>query len=216
MSPIRVVIIEDQWMIRDGLAALAQIADDIDVVATGADGNAAVSLAAEHHPDVMLMDIKMPNLDGLEATKRIKASQPNIAVLVLTTFEDDDLIHRAFAMGAAGYLTKDIAAEDLADAITTAARGIIQLTPSVASRLLPTSPARESQTSGEATAIAQLTPRERDVLRHLATGATNPEIGRALHLSAGTVKNHVSAILRQLGITDRTQAAVIASRHELD
>lgn len=215
MTSIRVVIIEDQWMIRDGLAALADIADDIAVVATGADGNEAIALASEHHPDVMLMDIKMPNLDGIEATRRIKATHPDIAVLVLTTFEDDDLITRAFAAGAGGYLTKDIAAEDLADAITTASKGIVQLTPSAAARILPQSTSQHAGASAEAETISQLTPRERDVLRLLATGATNPEIGRQLHLSTGTVKNHVSAILRGLGITDRTMAAVIASRHDL-
>lgn len=215
MSTIRVVIIEDQWMIRDGLAALAQIDDGIDVIATGADGLEAIALADELHPDVMLMDIKMPNLDGIEATKRIKATHPNIAVLVLTTFEEDELIHSALNAGAAGYLTKDIAAEDLANAITTAANGIVQLTPSVTARLLRPQPSNSVESDQEARAIAVLTSRERDVLRHLATGATNREIGAELHLSAGTVKNHVSSILRQLGITDRTKAAVIASRHDL-
>lgn len=216
MTSIRVVIVEDQWMIRDGLAALAQISDQIDVVATGADGNEAVALVAEHHPDVVLMDIKMPNLDGIAATKRIKQTHPHTAVLVLTTFEDDDLIHGAFAAGAAGYLTKDIAAEDLADAIITASKGIVQLTPSVASRLLPKSTNNQIKPDAEERAISELTPRERDVLRILATGATNPEIGDALNLSTGTVKNHVSAILRRLDITDRTTAAVIATRHELN
>ncbi len=210
-------------MIRDGLTALAQIGDDIEVVATGADGNEAITLAIEHSPDVILMDIKMPNLDGLEATRRIKQNQPNIHILVLTTFEEDHLIQQALAAGAVGYLTKDIAAEDLANAITTAAKGIIQLTPNVASRLLSSSTATNTATGATADAvnpgmqstIDQLTPRERDVLRLLATGASNPDIAKQLHLSTGTVKNHVSAILRQLGISDRTQAAVIATQHNL-
>ena len=214
-DPIRVVIIEDQWMIRDGLTALAQIGDNIEVVATGADGNEAITLATEHQPDVILMDIKMPNLDGLEATRRIKERQPNIHILVLTTFEEDHLIQEALTAGAAGYLTKDIAAEDLADAITTAAKGIIQLTPNVASRLVSNSAAARSLNPGVQSTIDQLTSRERDVLRLLATGASNPAIAKELHLSTGTVKNHVSAILRQLGIADRTQAAVIATQHSL-
>lgn len=216
MTPIRVVIIEDQWMIRDGLAALAQIADTVEVVATGADGNEAVALAARHQPDVMLMDIKMPNLDGIEATRRVTRLYPKIAVLVLTTFEEDELIHGALGAGAVGYLTKDIAAGDLASAVAMAARGIVQLTPNVAARLVqrPETPARVG--GDEAQAIAQFTRREKDVLRLLATGATNREIGARLHLSTGTVKNHVSAILRRLGITDRTTAAVIASRHRLE
>jgi DNA-binding NarL/FixJ family response regulator len=212
-DPIRVVIIEDQWMIRDGLTALAQIGNNIEVVATGVNGNEALALAAEHSPDVILMDIKMPNLDGLEATRRIKQSQPNIHILVLTTFEEDHLIQKALAVGAAGYLTKDIAAEDLADAISTAAKGIIQLTPNVASRLVSSSATTRSTNPDMQATIDHLTPRERDVLRLLATGASNPDIAKALDLSTGTVKNHVSAILRQLGITDRTQAAVIATQH---
>lgn len=216
MSDIRVVIIEDQWMIRDGLTALAQIADNIEVVGTGCDGNEAITLAAEHHPDVMLMDIKMPNLDGIEATQQITNSHPGINVLVLTTFEEDHLIQQALGAGAVGYLTKDIAAEDLADAITTAAKGIVQLTPNVAARLIPRLATRDDSADAQAATIAQLTPRERDVLRLLATGATNPEIAAQLYISTGTVKNHVSSILRQLGITDRTKAAVIASQHNMD
>lgn len=214
-DPIRVAIVDDQWMIRDGLSVLAEIANNIEVVATGADGHEAIALAHDHQPDVILMDIKMPGLDGIEATRRIKQTFPNIEVLVLTTFEEQDLIERALGAGAVGYLTKDIAAADLADAITTAAKGIVQLTASVAARLLREVPGTHDHPDGAAQAIARLTPRERDVLRLLATGATNPEIGTSLHLSTGTVKNHVSTILRGLGISDRTKAAVIASRHDL-
>lgn len=212
---IRVVIVEDQWMIRDGLTALAQVADNITVVATGANGDEAVTLAAEHRPDVMLMDIKMPLLDGLEATRRIKRTQPNIHILVLTTFVETDLIQEALAAGAAGYLTKDIAAEDLAGAIAAAAKGIVQLTPEIATRLASPNMSAAGTDPQVQAAIDELTPRERDVLRLLATGASNPEIARDLHLSAGTVKNHVSAILRQLGITDRTRAAIIATQYRL-
>jgi len=213
---IRVAIIEDQWMIRDGLTALAQIADHIDVVATGGDGHEALTIAAEAQPDVMLMDIKMPNLDGLEATRRIKESQPGIQILVLTTFVESGLITEALTAGASGYLTKDISADDLADAITAAAKGLVQLTPNVASRVVSMmSPTAEANPDIQR-AIDNLTPRERDVLRLLATGASNPEIATSLHLSSGTVKNHVSSILRQLGITDRTRAAVIATQYSLD
>lgn len=213
VSSIRVVIIEDQWMIRDGLTVLADIADNIEVVGTGVDGNEAITLAAELRPDVMLMDIKMPNLDGIAATQQITDAHPNVNVLVLTTFEEDDLIQRALQAGAVGYLTKDIAAQDLADAITTAAKGIVQLTANVAARLVPQTKRQTKRQPETSDAIEQLTARERDVLRLLATGASNPQIGRELHISSGTAKNHVSSILRQLGISDRTQAAVIASKH---
>ncbi len=213
---IRVAIVEDQWMVRDGLAALAEIAEHIQVVATGADGNEALSIAAEHQPDVMLMDIKMPNMDGLEATRRIKQSQPGIQVLVLTTFVESDLITEALSAGAAGYLTKDISAEDLADAVTAAAKGLVQLTPTVASRVASLMSPSGGPNPDLQKAIDGLTPRERDVLRLLATGDSNPEIAAALHLSSGTVKNHVSSILRQLGLTDRTRAAIIANQYSLD
>jgi len=216
-DPIRLVIVDDQWMIRDGLSALADVAAHLDVVATGADGGEAIALADAHLPDVILMDIKMPGIDGIEATRRIRARHPGVQVLVLTTFVDSELISEALAAGAAGYLTKDIGADDLADAVTAASKGIVQLAPEVAGRLttmLGTSDVAVDRATQQA--IDGLTPRERDVLRLLATGATNPEIGRALHLSAGTVKNHVSSILRQLGTTDRTRAAVLASQHRLD
>lgn len=207
---IKVLIIEDQWMIRDGLVALAEIGENIEVVATGANGHEAVTLADQYLPNVILMDIKMPGMDGIEATRLIKQRHAKINVLVLTTFEQSDLIRSALEAGAIGYLTKDIAAEDLAQAIISASSGIVQLTQSVAATLLPINNASRIDASVQRL-VDQLTLRERDVLRLLATGATNPQIGDELNLSAGTVKNHVSSILKQLQISDRTQAAVIAS-----
>jgi DNA-binding NarL/FixJ family response regulator len=201
-------------MIRDGLATLAGISENIEVVATGANGFDAIKLAEEHRPDVILMDIKMPGMDGIDATREIKQRHPAINVLMLTTFEQDDLIRSSLEAGAIGYLTKDIAGEDLAQAIVSASAGIVQLTQSVVASLLPSN----SNTPVDASIqrlVDELTSRERDVLRLLATGATNPQIGRELHLSAGTVKNHVSSILRQLMISDRTQAAVIATNYNV-
>lgn len=217
-------------MIREGLASLASLANDIDVVATGGDGIEAVELAVQHRPDVVLMDIRMPGIDGIEATHRIKAIDDRITVLMLTTFEDRDLIQRSFAAGAAGYLTKDIAAADLASSIRSAAAGVVQMTPEATRMLIdPTSgefDRASAHNDQESRVLAEplrplpagfegLSPRERDVLRLVATGMNNREIGQHLHLSAGTVKNHVSAILRRLGTTDRTEAAVLATKHQL-
>lgn len=221
---IAVLVVDDQWMIREGLASLASLADDIEVVATGADGNEAIALATHHRPNVVLMDIRMPGLDGIDAAKQIRAFDEGIAVLMLTTFEERELVQRAFAAGAAGYLTKDIAADDLATAIRSAAAGVVQLTPG-ATRML-TQPASETtDTSAAPSSPADLpplpvgfnglTPREHDVLALVARGMNNQAIGQQLHLSAGTVKNHVSAILRRLGTSDRTEAAVLATKHGL-
>ena len=212
--PVRVVIIEDQWMIRDGLATLAGINENIEVAATGANGHEAIALAEEHRPDVILMDIKMPGMDGIDATRAIKQRHPAINILILTTFEQDNLIRPSLEAGAIGYLTKDIVAEDLAQAIVAASVGIVQLTQSVTASLL-TSSSTPTVDASMQQRVDNLTSRERDVLKLLATGATNLQIGRELHLSAGTVKNHVSSILRQLMITDRTQAAVIATTYNV-
>lgn len=225
---ISVLVVDDQWMIREGLASLAALADDIEVVATGGDGSEAIELAKQHRPDVVLMDIRMPDVDGIEATLRIKAMDSDITVLMLTTFEERDLIQRSFAAGAAGYLTKDIAAADLASAIRSAAAGVVQITPE-ATRILMDQPGGRSEGLGNGdesptpaeplpplpVGFESLSPRERDVLRLVATGMNNREIGQQLHLSPGTVKNHVSAILRRLGTADRTEAAVLATKHDL-
>ena len=229
-QPISVLVIDDQWMIREGLASLAALADDIEVVTTGGDGMEAVALAEQHRPDVVLMDIRMPGIDGIEATRRIKAIDDRITVLMLTTFEDRDLIRRSFAAGAAGYLTKDIAATDLASSIRSAAAGVVQMTPEATRMLMDQTASGAEPPDADSnrppklraedlpplpTGFEGLSPRERDVLRLVATGMNNREIGQQLHLSAGTVKNHVSAILRRLGTADRTEAAVLATRHRL-
>lgn len=217
-SPVRIVIVDDQWMIREGLASLAGMADDIEVVATGGDGQEAIALAVEHRPDVMLMDIRMPSIDGIEATAQIRLEHPDTQVLMLTTFDDVDLIERSLDAGAVGYLTKDIAATDLASAIRSAASGVVQLSQSV-TRTLRGGPQTGSEpgatTSDGPADFASMPPRERDVLELVVEGMSNKQIAAELHLSAGTVKNHVSSILRRLGTTDRTHAAVLAVRHGL-
>lgn len=222
--PLRVMVVDDQWMIREGLASLAGLDEDIDVIATAGDGNEAVLLADEHRPDVVLMDIRMPGIDGIEAARRIRAIDENIKVLMLTTFEDRDLIERSLTAGAWGFLTKDIAATDLANSIRSAAAGVVQLTPRVTQVLLERSAhatdlagatAEKSPVPPLPAGFEDLSPRENEVLSLVAAGLNNREIGERLHLSAGTVKNHVSAILRRLGTTDRTEAAVLATRHGL-
>lgn len=214
-GPLRIIIIDDQWMIREGLASLAGTADDIEVVATGGDGIEAVQLALEHRPDVVLMDIRMPNTDGIDATAEIRQQSPSTQVLMLTTFDDVELIERSLDAGAVGYLTKDIAAADLASAIRSAASGVVQLSQSVTRTLRGNAPARSvAATDADVTAEASaMPPRERDVLQLLVEGKSNKQIASELHLSTGTVKNHVSSILRRLGTTDRTHAAVLAVRH---
>lgn len=223
-SAIRVIVVDDQWMIREGLASLAGLDDDIDVIATAGDGNEAVRLADEHRPDVVLMDIRMPGIDGIEAARRIRSIDDAITVLMLTTFEDRDLIESSLTAGAAGYLTKDIAAVDLANSIRSAAAGVVQLTPRVTQILLErTEDASDPSGATEQkppvpplpAGFEELSPRESEVLALAAAGLNNREIGERLHLSAGTVKNHMSSILRRLGTTDRTEAAVLATKHGL-
>ncbi|MEM7094277.1 MAG: response regulator transcription factor [Actinomycetota bacterium] len=211
---IRIVIVDDQWMIREGLATLASTSDDIEVVATGGDGVEAIELTAEHRPDVVLMDIRMPNKGGIEAAAEIRRDHPKTQVLMLTTFEDADLIERSLDAGAVGYLTKDIAAADLASAIRSAVSGVVQLSQGV-TRILRSQTTQPPGSAPNLTApseVAAMPPREREVLQLLVEGKSNREIANELHLSAGTVKNHVSSILRRLGTTDRTNAAVLAVR----
>lgn len=214
-KPVRIIIVDDQWMIREGLASLAETADGIEVVATGRDGIEAIRLTLEHRPDVVMMDIRMPNTDGIEAAAEIRRQSPSTQVLMLTTFDDVDLIERSLDAGAVGYLTKDIAAADLASAIRSAASGVVQLSQSV-TRILrsDTSKPSAATTSADLSAEASaMPPRERDVLQLLVEGKSNKQIASELNLSTGTVKNHVSSILRRLGTADRTNAAVLAVRH---
>ena len=223
LGPISVVIADDQWMVREGLASLADLDDGVKVVGTASDGAEAIQLVERLRPRVVLMDIRMPVMDGIAATAHITARFPGTHVLMLTTFVEQALVDEAIAAGAIGYLTKDIAAKDLAQAVRAADAGIMQLSPSAAARLFtaPLSPSPTSAampntgTSTSTTALAELSNREREVLLLVAEGYTNREIGQRLHLSSGTVKNHVSSILRRLNLTDRTQAAVLAAQHGL-
>jgi DNA-binding NarL/FixJ family response regulator len=195
---VRVLVVDDQQLVRDGIASLLGIQPGIEVVGTAADGHEALQRAADLDPDVVLMDVRMPGLDGVEATRALRRTRPSCRVVMLTTFDDDQYVTLALRAGADGYLLKDLGAAELADAVRLAHRGVAQLDAAVARRLAAALPG------------AELTPRELDILRLVATGATNREIAARVYLSEGTVKNHVSRILTRLGLRDRTQAAVYA------
>jgi NarL family two-component system response regulator LiaR len=208
--PIRVLIIDDHGVVREGLRAYLELEPDIQVIGEARDGQEGVKRAEELHPDVVLMDLVMPRMDGVEATAAIKQQQPDAHVIVLTSFVDDERVVPAIKAGATSYLLKDVAAADLARAIRGARAGQAQLHPEVARRLMQT-----VTTPRKSEAVAQLTDREREVLRLLAEGRSNKEIARSLVVSERTVKGHVSNILGKLGLQDRTQAALYAVRHGL-
>ncbi|MFD5249576.1 response regulator [Amycolatopsis sp. NPDC058340] len=205
---IRVVIADDQSLVRTGLRMILDNADDIDVVGEAGDGAEAVALVADLDPDVVLMDIRMPEMDGVEATAAIAAAH-RARVLVLTTFDLDEYVYAALQAGASGFLLKDALAPDLLAGVRVVASGEATLAPTVTRRLLdrvvtglPAAPPDDR--------LALLTGREQEVLRHLARGLSNAEIAELLFLSPGTVKTHVGRILTKLGLRDRVQAVVFA------
>ncbi|MEU8005504.1 response regulator transcription factor [Catellatospora sp. NPDC049111] len=203
----QVVVVDDQRLIREGIASLLGIQDGVEVVGTAADGREAVEVALRTGPDVVLMDVRMPGMDGVAAVAVLAAKLPACRVVMLTTFDDQDYVVRALQAGAAGYLLKDLPSRDLAAAVKLAHAGVLPLDPAVAARLTAALPRR--------TPAVALSVRETDILRLVAQGMTNREIGRELHLSEGTVKNHMSRSLDRLGLRDRTQAAVYARDHGL-
>jgi len=211
---IKVAICDDQAIIRDGLELLLKLEKDIQVVGLAQDGAEAVELAAGKCPDLVLMDLKMPGMNGVEATRRIHTQQPGIKVLVLTTYDDDAWLFDAIRAGASGYLLKDTPREKVIEAIWGTVAGKAFVDPSVAGKLLEQAASRQERPASQIT--EKLTEREEDVLRLLAHGLSNSEIAGQLHLSEGTVRNHVSAIFSKLNVSDRTQAAIIAIQHGLD
>lgn len=218
MNNITVLIVDDQRLIREGIASLLGIQEGVTVVGTAVDGQEAIARALELQPDVILMDVRMPVIDGVTATARIRQQQPKCQVLMLTTFDDEEYIIKSLQAGASGYLLKDIPAADLAQAVRLTHTGIYQLDPSVAGKLVGA--LGKSGKGKEETAVPppiehDLTDRELEVLRLIATGATNREIAAQLVVSEGTVKNHVSSILSTLGLRDRIQAALYAHEHHL-
>jgi DNA-binding NarL/FixJ family response regulator len=184
--------------------------DDIEVVAEAADGSEAVEAALRAHPDVVLMDIRMPKLDGLEATRRLVASGSRARVLVVTTFDHDEYVYRALRAGAAGFLLKSASGERLAEAVRTVARGEALLDPAITTRLIEHFLARPDLDPQAGARLEALTAREREILLLLARGHSNAEMARELHLSDTTVKSHVTRILSKLGVSSRVQAVVVA------
>jgi DNA-binding NarL/FixJ family response regulator len=202
---IRLLIADDHAVVRTGLAQLVATMEDVELVGEAADGEEAVVLCSDRSADVVLMDLEMPRVDGIDATRRIKAAQPEVAVVVLTS--DRERILRAIDAGAAGYLLKDAAPDELARAVRAAARGDAPLDPKAARALLS---ARETAAPAEA-----LSDREREVLLMVAEGLPNRQIARRLGISEKTVKAHLTSVFRQIGVTDRTQAALWAERRGL-
>jgi DNA-binding NarL/FixJ family response regulator len=210
---MKVIICDDQAIIRDGLEMLLTLERDIQVVGQAQDGAEAVELVARHQPDLVLMDLKMPGMNGIEATRQIHTRYPAVKVLVLTTYDDDEWVFDAVRAGAAGYLLKDTPREEVIRAIRGTVEGKSFVDPAVTGKLLQQ--VASQQTQPASTITAQLTEREVDVLRLVARGLNNADIAARLHLAEGTVRNHVSVILSKLQVSDRTQAAVIAIRHGL-
>ncbi|UNO39564.1 response regulator transcription factor [Streptomyces sp. MST-110588] len=212
----RVVVADDQTVVREGIVMLLGLLPGIEVVGSVGDGDEAVRLVAELAPDVVLMDLRMPRCDGVEATRRIREEHPGTEVVVLTTYADDDSLFPALQAGARGYLTKDADGEEIVKAIEDVLSGHAGLSPQVQRRLLerfaepvhPSRPATEPPPDG-------LTAREVEVLRHVAEGLSNPEIARTLHVSTATVKTHINNLFAKAGVRDRAQAIHYAYRHGL-
>ncbi|MDT0308921.1 response regulator transcription factor [Streptomyces sp. DSM 44917] len=206
---VRVVVADDQEVVRAGFAALLAGQPDFTVVGTAADGAEAVRVCARERPDVVLMDVRMPTMDGIEATRRVTAATVT-RVLILTTFDLDEYVYDALVAGASGFLVKDVTAERLFDAVRVIAAGEALLAPAVTRRLITEFARLRPRASAPSPRLSGLTPRETDVLRHLAEGLSNAEIAARLVVGEETVKTHVSRVLRKLGLRDRAQAVVTA------
>jgi DNA-binding NarL/FixJ family response regulator len=210
-TPIRILIVDDQALFREGLHTLLSVQTDLQVVGEAPNGEEALRLAATHEPDIILMDLHMPILDGVAATRRLQSSQPSIKVIVLTTFDDDEDVFEGLRAGAVGYLLKDVPSEKLVEAIRGVARGESFLEPSIVNKIVAEfarlSPQRPSSSQP---LMEPLSERELEILRLLGQGASNKEIADHLVITVGTVKNHLTNIMAKLSVRDRTQAALKA------
>jgi DNA-binding NarL/FixJ family response regulator len=217
-APVRVLLADDQRLVRESLATLLDLLGGIELVATASDGEEAVALAAEHRPQVVLMDLRMPRLDGIEATRRLSECQPEVRVIALTTFADDESVLGALRAGARGYLTKDASGEDIRAAIELVAAGEAALDPAVQHHVVAAVAGGAAAAAGAGGAPAlpdDLTPREAEVLTLIAEGLTNAEIAERLVVSPTTVKSHINHLFGKAGIRDRAQAVNYAYRHGL-
>lgn len=212
---IRLVIVDDQALVREGMATLLGLEEDLEIIGQGSHGDEAFALAEDLKPDVILMDIRMPVCDGVMATRKIHQRHPQIKIVVLTTFDDEEFILQALQAGASGYLLKDTPSEQVAAAVRTVHQGHTLLgptvTPKVLSHLISPKAAQKQRVNCE----SLLTTREIEVLKLLGQGRSNREIAELLHITEGTVKNHVTRILNQVGVRDRTQAALWAQENIL-
>ncbi|HKI52962.1 MAG TPA: response regulator transcription factor [Anaerolineales bacterium] len=213
-TDVRVLVVDDQQLIRDGIASMLDVQDGVVVVGTAKNGQDAIDQAMSLKPNIVLMDIHMPIMDGIAATEKMCLQLPDSQVVMLTTFDDESYIIRSLQAGACGYLLKDIPVHDLARAVKLAHAGVYQLAPEVAGKLVGNLKAAGKSKTLDISGI-DLTKRELEVLNLIASGATNREIAEQLFVSQGTVKNHVSSILNRLGLRDRMQAALFAIEHGL-
>jgi len=214
-GPVRVLVADDQALVREGLMTLLETAADIKPVAAAADGEEAVALSARHRPDVVLMDLRMPRLDGVEATRRIRAAQPETEIVVLTTHADEGSILDALQAGARGYLTKDAGLAEISRAVHAAANHQALLDPIVHSRLIAAMGSAPRSAPPPASLPDELTPREAEVLSLIARGLSNTEIATTLVVSQATVKTHVNHVFAKIGARDRAQAVHYAYTHGL-
>ncbi|HSC12980.1 MAG TPA: response regulator transcription factor [Rhodanobacteraceae bacterium] len=210
---IRVLICDDQDVVREGLRSILGTASGIEVVALAENGARALELFEQHQPDVVLMDLNMPVMNGIQATRRLRERHPDARILALTTYDADEWVFDVIRAGAAGYLLKDTPRAELIRAIEGTANGLTFVDPNVAGKLF--SRVSGGRIASDAALAAELSARERDIVKLLARGMSNADIANRLHLSEGTVRNYVSSIFDKLGVADRTQAAIVALRHGL-
>ncbi len=207
---IRLAIVDDQALVRSGFRMIVEAQSDLEVVAEAADGAEAVDIGTRVHPDLMLMDVRMPGLDGIAATRQLSALPDPPRVLILTTFDLDEYVYEAMRAGASGFLLKDTSPAELIRAIRTVVAGDALLSPSALRRMIEQFINRPLRTAERPPSLAELTEREVDVLLHIARGLTNAEIATELYVSAATVKTHVARVLSKLGVRDRVQAVIAA------